>query len=115
MAASTFSSSIVIDQSRDWYLTVTYQDATGTAINITGYTASFALAQTLNATQVLTLTTSAGITITGSTGVINLHATPTQTSIDSGTYLAELFITSPTGVQTSLLKGNVTVNAKVAS
>jgi hypothetical protein len=111
--ANLFPSTVVIDQSRDWYLTVTYADSTGTPINLTGYTASFALAQNLNGATILTLSTGSGITITGSTGVIALHATPSQTAIDPGQYRAELVITSGAGIQTSLLKGQITISSKV--
>jgi acetylglutamate kinase len=111
--STVFPATTSIDQARDWYLTVTYADSTGTPINITGYTAAFALAQTLNSSIVLSLTTGSGITITGSTGVIALHATSTQTAIDAGQYRAELVITSPSGVETSLLKGQIAVTSKV--
>jgi len=107
-------STVVIDQARDFYLTTVYQDATGTAINLTGYTATFALASNYNGATALSLTNGSGITITGSTGTINIHATATQTAIGEGTYVAELMITSGAGIETSLLKGNIVVKAKVA-
>jgi len=113
--SAPFPATTSIDQSRDWYLTVTYADSTGTPINITGYTAVFAMTQNFGSSSSgLTLSTGNGITITGSTGVISLHATAAQTSVSPGTYTSELMITSPAGVETSLLKGNLTVVAKVA-
>jgi hypothetical protein len=108
-----FPSSVVIDQARDWYLTVVYED-NGTPINLTGYTAQFAMASGFNNLVGLTLSSpSGGITITGATGTIALHATSVQTSIDAGAYTAELIIISGSGVETSLLKGNLFVSAKV--
>ena len=111
--AGTIPPNIVIDQARDWYLTVTYQTSSGTPINLTGYTANFAMSQGYNNATVLTLATGSGITITGATGTIDLYATQSQTSISAGTYTAELVITSGSSIETSLLKGNITVSAKV--
>ena len=109
-----FPSSVVIDQARDWYLTVVYDDPSGNPINLTGYTASFAMSQGFNNSVELQLSSpSNGITITGSTGTIAIHATATQTSIDAGTYTAELIVTSGSGIKTSLLKGSLVVSAKV--
>jgi hypothetical protein len=112
--AGPIPSNIVIDQARDWNLTVTYQDSTGTAINLTGYTAQFAISSGFNNTIALQLSSpSNGITITGATGKIALAATATQTSIDAGSYTAELIIVSGSGIKTSLLKGNIVVSPKV--
>lgn len=108
--ATTFPSTTNIDQAADWYLTVTYQDNTGTAINLTGYTASFTI---VSGNTGFTLTVGAGITITPLTGVINLHATAIQTAIPSGQYKAELTITSGSGIVTSLLKGSIVIVPKV--
>jgi len=109
--SSPFPSTTTIDQAADWYLTVTYQDSTGTPINLTNYTAKFSL---VSGSTSLILTTGSGITITGATGTIALHATATQTSIDAGQYRAELVITSSNSVVTSLLKGVIVVTPKVA-
>jgi hypothetical protein len=113
--AAPIPSSVVIDQARDWFLTVTYADATGTPINLTGYTASFALSQGYNNSTNLTLTSGSGITITAATGKIALHATQTQTNIGAGTYTAELVLTAADGTETAILKGNLVVSAKVVA
>ena len=113
--SSSFPMNTTIDQGRDWYLVVTYNDASGSPINLTGYTASFAMAQSLNPAISLSLTSGAGITLGGTAGTISLHATYTQTSIPAGTYTAELVVTSGGDVETSLLKGQITVSAKVAN
>ena len=112
--AGQFPVNLIIDQARDWYLTVTYNDPSGTPINLTGYTATFALAQGSTGVIKLSLTSSSGITLGGSAGTISLHATNTQTEIDAGPYVAELYVTAPGGVETCLLKGNIPVIAKVA-
>ena len=113
--AAPIPTSVIIDQARDFYLTTVYQDSTGTPINLTGYTATFALANSYNGAIVLTLTVGSGITITPSTGTINVHATATQTSITDGSYVAELVITSSANVKTSLLKGTIVVKPKVTA
>jgi predicted ATP-dependent Lon-type protease len=110
--AAPIPATITVDQGRDWYLTVTYEDSTGTPINLTGYTASFALAS-FNNTLALTLTSPTSITLGGSAGMVTIHATAAQTSLDAGQYNAELVITSSTGIKTSLLKGRLVVSPKV--
>ena len=106
----------VIDQGATWYLTVTYQNPNGTAINITGYTAALQLRSLpSDPTAVLTLTTAnGGITITGATGTVAITATATQTrEIDEGTYYYDLEITSTLGVVTRLVQGQIVVSPEV--
>ena len=112
--ANPIPASVYMDQGRDFYTTVTYNDSTGTPINLTGYTASFSVSTDYNTTAVLALTNSNGITLGGSAGTILIHATATQTAITAGNYVAELVVTSGAGVQTSLLKGPFVVKPKVA-
>ncbi len=108
----------VIDQGATWYLTVTYQNPNGTAINITGYTAALQLRSLpSDATAVLTLTTAnGGITITGATGTVAITASATQTqAIDEGNYYYDLEISSPTSpsVITRLVQGQIVVSPEV--
>jgi len=110
--AAKFPPTVTIDQGRDFFLTTWYKDGT-TPINLTGYTAAFSLSQNYNGSVALNLTSGSGITITGSTGQIDIHATAAQTELSAGTYVAELVITSAGGVETSLLKGNLVLLAKV--
>ena len=104
-----------IDQGADWYLTVTYEDPNGTAINITNYTAALQVRSLpSDPTTVLSLSTGSGITITGATGTVEVHATAAQTgAIDEGNYYYDLEITAPTGVVTRLVQGQVVVSAEV--
>ena len=113
--ANPIPSSVYIDQGRDFTFVVTYNDSTGTPVNLTGYTASFEVSTDYNTTATLALTTSnGGVTLGGSAGTITIHATATQTMIVAGNYVAELVVTSGGGVQTSLLKGPFVVKPKVA-
>lgn len=113
--SAPFPVTVSIDQGRDWYLTVTWNDSSGNPVNLTGYTASFGMSQGFNPAISLALTTGSGITLGGSAGTISLHATYSQTSIPAGTYTAELVLTSGGGVETSLLKGQISVTAKVVN
>jgi hypothetical protein len=63
---------------------------------------------------VLTLTNTSGITIDGPTGTLAVRATAAQTAaISAGPYYYDLEITSPTGVKTRIVQGELNVNAEV--
>jgi hypothetical protein len=85
------------------------------AVDITGYTARMQLRSLPNDTvAVLTLTDTSGITIDGPTGTLAVHATAQQTAtIIAGPYYYDLEITSPTGVKTRIVQGELNVNAEV--
>jgi hypothetical protein len=85
------------------------------AVDITGYTARMQLRSLPNDSYaVLTLTDTSGITIDGPTGTLAVHATATQTAaISAGPYYYDLEITSPTGVKTRIVQGELNVNAEV--
>lgn len=112
MAADTYNT--VINQGADWYLSVVYEDSTGTPINITGFTAAMQLRTSpLARTAALTLNTSnGGITITGNTGTLSLHATATQTGAlqpQKYSYDLELYNGS---IVTRLIQGTIEVSAE---
>lgn len=105
-----------IDQGADWFFNVTYEQPAGTPVNITGYSADFAMRATpQNATAVLELSTGGnGITINGSQGIVQLHATSEQTAaIVEGTYFYDLIITSQSNIVTRLVQGQAFVSAEV--
>jgi hypothetical protein len=106
--------SFTIDQGATWTLNITYKDSTGTAINLTGYTAEMQVRRKFDSdTPVLTLSTSnGGITIVGATGTLNLVATDEQAAIDAGLYVYDLEL-STGGVRTRLIQGTVTVSGEV--
>jgi hypothetical protein len=85
------------------------------AVDITGYTASMQLRSLPNDTiAVLTLTQASGITIDGPSGTLAVRATAIQTAaIIAGPYYYDLEITSPTGVKTRIVQGELNVNAEV--
>jgi hypothetical protein len=85
------------------------------AVDITGYTARMQLRSLPNDPYaVLTLTETSGITIDGPTGTLAVRATAAQTAaISAGPYYYDLEITSPTGVKTRIVQGELNVNAEV--
>jgi hypothetical protein len=85
------------------------------AVNITGFTAAMQLRSLPNdSIAVLTLTQASGITIDGPTGTLAVRATAAQTAaISAGPYYYDLEITSPTGVKTRIVQGELNVNAEV--
>ena len=114
MAAATYNG--VIDQGADWYINFTYEDSTGTPINLTGYTAALQLRSLpADSATALSLTSSSGITITAATGLIAVHATAAQTgAIDTGRYYYDLEITlTSSSVVTRIIQGQITVSAQV--
>jgi len=112
--ASTYN--ILVDQGSTYTLAVTYKDSTGTAINLTGYTAAMQLRLDYDsATAVLSLSSpSNGIVITGASGLVSITMSATQTAaLSADTFLYDLEITSPTSVKTRLIQGVVVVSAEV--
>lgn len=110
--AGNIPSSVIIDQDRDFFLNVTYNDPTGQPIDLTSFTAVFALASNNNI--VLNLVSPTDITL-GADGTIAIHATSDQTDIPQGQYVAELVVVSASGVEYSLLKGQIIVSGAVAA
>jgi hypothetical protein len=114
MSATNYNT--IIDQGADWYITFTYKDSAGAAINLTGYTAAMQLrSEPSDATSVLSLSSpSNGITITGATGTIAVRATAAQTgAISEGYYYYDLEITSGAGIITRLVQGQIEVSPQV--
>ena len=114
MSATNYNT--IIDQGANWFITFTYQDSAGVAINITGYTAALQLrSEPSDATAVLSLSSpSNGITITGATGTIAVTASAAQTgAISEGFYYYDLEITSGAGIVTRLVQGQIEVSPQV--
>jgi hypothetical protein len=112
--ASTYN--ILVDQGSTYTLAVTYKDSSGTAINLTGYTAAMQLRENYDsATAVLSLSSpSSGIVITGASGLVTITMSATQTAaLSADTFLYDLEIASPASVKTRLIQGVVVVSAEV--
>ena len=105
-----------IDQGATWSVTVTYKNANGTAINLTGYTAAMQVRQQYSSeTADLTLTSpSNGIAITPLTGVVVITMTASQTrALEEGYYVYDVELTSSGGLVDRLIQGQLTVAPEV--
>ena len=106
-----------IKQGATLSLTATWKDSSGTAVNLTGYTARLQVRATYDSSStILSLTSSAGITLGGAAGTIAITATATVTAALtapwSGVY--DLELVSGGGEVTRLLEGTATVSPEVS-
>lgn len=106
---------ISIEQGATFTLGVGYQDGSGLAVNLTGYTADMQVRSTVgnSVIQYELSTTNGRITITPLTGIVTLNLTATETTaltFQSGVYDIEL--TSGATV-IRLLQGTITVSPGV--
>ena len=106
-----------IQQGATLSLTATWTDSTGTAVNLTGYTARMQVRAAYDATTtILSLTSGAGdITLGGSAGTIAITASATVTAALTApwTGVYDLELVSGGGVVTRLLEGPATVSPEV--
>jgi hypothetical protein len=107
---------IYIEQGATYNQPLVWKDSSGTAVNVTGYTARMQIRKTVDATTIiLTLTTENGrITVGGSNGLITLLVSAADTAALTtfcGVY--DLEVISPAGVVTRLLEGQVEVSKEV--
>lgn len=105
---------IAIDAGSTYQLSVLWEDDTGTAINLTGYSARMHVRREINDTDtVLALAVGSGLTLGGSAGTIAVEIAASDTVDLSGTYVYDLEVESGGGVVTRLIQGSVTVNPEV--
>jgi hypothetical protein len=106
-----------IKQGATLSLTATWKDSTGTAINLTGYTARMQVRSTYDAaTTILSLTSAAGdIVLGGSAGTIAITASATVTATLTAPWAGvwDLELVSGGGVVTRLLEGSANVSPEV--
>jgi hypothetical protein len=107
---------IYIEQGATYNQPLVWKDSSGTAVNVTGYTARMQIRKTVDATTIiLTLTTENGrITVGGANGLITLLVSAADTAALTtfcGVY--DLEVISPAGVVTRLLEGQVEVSKEV--
>jgi hypothetical protein len=95
--------------------TLTWQDSSGTPIDLSNYTARMQVRRNLSdVTPVLSLnTTNGGIVLGGALGTIEIVATDTQmAAIEQGSYLYDLEMVTVTTV-TRLVQGSFIVSGEV--
>lgn len=100
-------------QGADWDRTFTITQS-GTALNLTGYTASMQIREAADSTAyLLSLTSGSGITLGGTAGTVAVAITSAQSSaITAGSFAYDLELISGSQV-TRLLQGAVNVSGNV--
>ncbi len=106
-------SNLFIDQDADFTTTVTVNDSTGSALDLTNYTA---LAMLRKSYQSSTATTFPSAFVSPRpTGQITISLTDTQTAaLESGRYVYDLVIIDSSGTKTRVVEGIATVNPSVS-
>ena len=104
-----------IVQGDSFTLQIAYSDSSGSAINLTGYSAMF-MVRDKPGGNIFCASAGIGdgITITSASGLINLNVTPDKTrkfNFPKSAY--QLQITSSGSINTTLLQGYIDVNAGV--
>jgi len=106
-------SNLFIDQGADFTTTVTINDSTGSALDLTGYTALAMIRKTYQSTTATTFTSTFESPRTS--GQITISLTDTQTAaLEDGRYVYDLVITNAAGSKTRVVEGIATVNPSVS-
>jgi len=106
-------SNLFIDQDADFTTTVTVNDSTGSALDLTNYTALAMIRKTYASSTSTTFTSTFASDRT--TGQITISLTDTQTAaLESGRYVYDLVITDSSGTKTRVVEGIATVNPSVS-
>ena len=114
MAAGIYD--IIIEQGADWRLVITWKDAEGVPVNLTGYTARMHMREKVEyATPFMSFTTSdSSIVLGGAAGTIQIKASAAVTSTvtaKEGVY--DLELVAPSGDVVRFLEGLVIVSEEV--
>lgn len=107
---------ITIEQGADFDLLMTWKDAAGTPIDLTGFSARMQCRASLaDATLLLDLTTANGhIVLGGTAGTIRLLLTAAETAALTWTRgIYDLELVSSAGIVTRLLSGSIVVSPEV--
>ena len=106
-------SNLFIDQDADFTTTVTVNDSTGTALDLTNYTALAMIRKSYQSSTATTFTSA--FVSPRTTGQITISLTDTQTAaLESGRYVYDLVITDASGNKTRVVEGIVTVTPSVS-
>lgn len=107
---------LTAQQNADFDVVLTYTDANGTPINLTGYTAAMQVRLTYpETTAVVSLTNGSGITIGGVAGTLTIHipAATTATLQAPKIYVYDVRIVSSGGAVYRILEGDFYVTPAV--
>jgi hypothetical protein len=105
---------ITAEEGATWSEVWTWLDVNGLPVNLTGYSAAMDWRTPAGGPGLSFSTALGNIALGGAQGTITPTASAAQTAaLPAGLLLYDLFLTSPGGVVTRLLAGNVKVVAKV--
>lgn len=108
---------ITIEQGATFYKVLTWTDSTGSAIDLSGYTARMHIRQKVtDVSPILNLTTeNSRITLGGSAGTITLLVAAIDTAVLSPqiTGYYDLEVVSGTGVVTRLVEGRIFISPEI--
>ena len=106
-------SNIYIDAGADYTTTVTVSDSSGSALNLTGYSAAAQIRKTYESSAA-TVSFTVAFNSDRTTGKIDISLTGAQTAaISSGRYVYDVLITSGASAKTRVVEGIVTINPRV--
>ena len=106
-------SNIFIDQDSTFSTTVTINDSTGTALDLTGYTAIAQLRKAHLSSSATSFTVAFASDRTS--GQLTLSLADTQTgALSSGRYVYDVTITASGGTVTRVVEGTATINPSVS-
>jgi hypothetical protein len=106
---------IIADRGATFTRIITWKDANGALINLTGYTAKLQVRQTYTSTVAdLELSTANGrIVLGGAAGTIQLTAPYTAMNFSADQYVYDLEMTSAASVVSRLVMGSFTLREEV--
>lgn len=106
-------SNLFIDQGSDFTTTVTVNDSTGSALDLTNYTALAMIRKTYQSATATTFTST--FVADRTTGQITISLTDTQTTaLEDGRYVYDLIITDASGNKIRVVEGIATVTPSVS-
>ena len=106
-------SNIFIDSGADYTSTVTVTDGTGSAYDLTGFTAAAQIRKTYESSAA-TVSFTVAFNADRTTGQLDLTLTGAQTAaVTAGRYVYDLLITSGASAKTRVVEGIVTINPRV--
>jgi len=106
-------SNIFIDQGATFSTTLTINDSTGSALDLSNYTAIAQIRKSPSSSTSVSFTTT--FVSPRTTGQITISLTDTQTSaLEAGRYNYDVLITSGSSVKTRVVEGIATVNPAVS-
>ena len=113
--ATSLNQNMTMWQGDDRDIVATISDSAGSAVNITGVTATYSLGTAVDQTATFTKTVGSGIVLTTpASGIMTISIDPADTATLAGCYYHELVITDASGNVNTAFIGEVTINERTA-